>query len=349
MPGIGKTCALVAGGLAKCWGEGGSLGDGTTNGSKIPVDVAYGLSYSFLSNGAAACGVTPAGGVKCWGYNSNGQVGNGTTIKALAPVDVFGLGSGVAMTAASLTVSCALTTVGGVKCWGDNADGALGNGTFVDSHVPVDVVGLSSGVAMVAAASTHTCALLTAGTVKCWGWNITGGLGDGTMNGSPVPVDVVGLDPGVTSIGAGFGHSCALTAQGGVKCWGLNSQGELGDGTGVNSSTPVGVSGLNSGVVQLSVGDGHACALLSTGGVTCWGDNDYGQLGNGKKAISGEKAPVPVVGLSAGVVAVAAGYGTTCAIVTGGGLLCWGENSVGEIGDGTQIHRTVPAKVVGFW
>jgi alpha-tubulin suppressor-like RCC1 family protein len=150
--------------------------------------------------------------------------------------------------------SCALTTSGGVKCWGLNAHGQVGDGTRTSASLPRDVIGLTSGVAAIAAGGSHTCALTTAGAVKCWGRNAEGQLGDGTTTESLTPVDVVGLSSGVVAIAAGGYHTCALTAAGAVKCWGDNGYGAVGDGSYADRSAPVSVTGLNSGVAAIATG-----------------------------------------------------------------------------------------------
>jgi alpha-tubulin suppressor-like RCC1 family protein len=126
-------------------------------------------------------------------------------------------------------------------CWGSNGYGELGDGTTTDRHTPVEVTGLSSGVTAVSIGGLHTCALNAAGGVMCWGSNGYGELGDGTTTDRHTPVDVSGLSSGVTTIAAGEEHTCALTATGGVKCWGYNYRGQLGDGTAVYSPIPVDV------------------------------------------------------------------------------------------------------------
>ena len=164
----------------------------------------------------------------------------------------------------------------GVKCWGRNSHGQLGDGTQINHDIPVSVVGLNSAVKAITAGGgtdyEHTCALTTAGGVKCWGYNYSGQLGDGTQVDHDIPVDGVGLSNGVQAITASGGHTCALTTTGGAKCWGINNFGQLGDGTGGNvRDIPVDVASLTSGIQAITAGGGHTCALTTTGGVKCWG------------------------------------------------------------------------------
>ena len=168
-------------------------------------------------------------------------------------------GSGATSVAAGSGYSCALTSAGGVKCWGANYRGQLGDGTETERHTPVNVSGLSTGVSAIAAGRDHTCALTTGGGVKCWGYNRYGQLGDGTSGTeefSTTPVNVSGLSSGVTAIDGGWCRTCAVTTGGGVKCW--------GDGYG---ATPRDVIGLTSGVTGIAVGSVYACALTTGGGV----------------------------------------------------------------------------------
>jgi alpha-tubulin suppressor-like RCC1 family protein len=305
-------------------------------------------ALAVAAGGIHTCALTVSGGVKCWGGNEQGQLGDGTKINRSKPVEVVGLSSGVTALAAGGGHTCALTDDGGVKCWGDNSAGQLGNGNSTDySTLPVDVVGLSSGVTALAAGGAHTCALTTSGGVMCWGDNSFGQLGDGTANWRLSPVEVVGLPTGVTAIASGNNHTCALSTSGKVQCWGDNSFGQLGDGTNVDHSTPVDVVGLFSEVTALAAGCGHNCVLTSPwGGVRCWGQNSYGQLGDGSTQESLE--PVDVNGLSSGVTTLAAGGGHTCALTLYGGVKCWGRNDNGQIGDGSTSRRLIPVDVAGL-
>ena len=344
--GTDHTCAVTTGGGAKCWGSNhdGELGDGTHTKRYSPVDVV-GLTSGVASVAAAdndSCAVTTSGGAKCWGRNTEGQLGDGTLTSRTTPVNVVGLTSGVAAITVGSTHTCALTTSGGVKCWGDNFVGELGDGTHTNHSTPVDVVGLSSGVTAVEAGAYHTCALTTGGGVKCWGVNFAGQLGDGSDTDSASPVDVVGLSSGVASISVGGAHSCALTTGGGIKCWGINFAGQLGDGTLTNHDTPVPVFGFTSGAAAISAGDDHTCALTTTSGVRCWGGNDYGQLGDGSTI--DRATPVDVLGP---VSAVTSGAKHSCALLPDSTIQCWGYNLVGQLGDGGGVFISLrPTAVV---
>jgi alpha-tubulin suppressor-like RCC1 family protein len=349
-------------GTAVCWGANGSgqLGDGTTTERHAPVDVP-GLTNGVAANAAGAahtCALTTSERVQCWGRNSDGQLGNGTTTDFATPnpqpLDVCATAlcdsvlSDIVALAAGDYHTCALTANGGVKCWGRNGNGQLGNGANADSSTPVDVVGLESAVTAVTAGAFHTCALTTGGGVKCWGSNSEGHLGDGTTVDRWTPVDVVGLGSGVAAIAAGGIHTCALTVEGAVQCWGFNFDGEVGDGTDGNvRMTPVDVLGLGSGVTAIDANGlftGHTCALKTDGGLACWGTNGSGQLGDG--TATDRHSPVDVTGLSSRVLAVAAGSGHTCAATAADGIECWGDNRSGQLGDGTTTSRTAPVVVV---
>lgn len=346
--GWGHTCAISQTEGAKCWGynEYGQLGDGNIYDSLIPVGVLdFVLGGVVVSAGGGhTCVIAQSGGVKCWGYNNEGQLGDGSTEDKYKPVDVVGLTSGVTAVAVGEEHSCALTQTGGMKCWGDNWAGELGDGSTDSRSAPVDVNDLTSGVIAIAVGCYHSCAVTQGGGVKCWGYNSDGQLGDGTTATKYTPVDVVGLTSGVIAIAGGCSHTCAVTQTGGVKCWGNNENGQLGDGTTAERHTPVDVLGLVSGVVAITAGDEHTCAVTAMGGVKCWGDNESGQLGDGTTI--DQYSPIDVSGLTAGVIEVSAGGFHTCALTQTNTVKCWGSNWCGQLGDGTTMDQSLPVDVV---
>lgn len=390
------TCALTTLGKVWCWGYNadGELGDGTTSSRGTPKAVGIDNVVAITAGGHHTCALTTAGAAYCWGLNSFGQLGDGTNADSLTPVAVKSLATGVLAIRAGFAYTCALTATGGVQCWGNNDSGQLGDGTTTSRSVPMAVSDLSSGVVSIAAGGGYTCAIMTSGSVRCWGYNADGQLGDGTKgtdrltpvdvknlsnvlslaagedhtcatvkdgsafcwgndfygqlgNGAttgdqllPVPVNNIGFSFGAVS--AGNFHTCALTAGGGVFCWGLNDYGQVGDGTFLNRDAPVGVHGLSSQISALAAGYSHTCALTA-GVVYCWGDNSYGQLGDGTNA--GHKVPAVVKTLS-DVRAIAAGSSHTCALTNAGSVWCWGYNFYGELGDGSTSDRSAPVQVL---
>ena len=360
------ACAIIETGGVECWGYNryGQLGVATNNETEdpnpAPVEVD-GLSSDVVALTAGyyhTCALTSEGGVKCWGSNQYGQLGDPTNAQTdnpnPTPVEVEGLSGGVVAIAAGSYHTCALTAAGGIKCWGLNQYGALGvetnNGNALPNSTPVDVDGLSRGVVAIAGGDVHTCALTSEGGVKCWGYNFFGQLGiatnTGTDNANPAPVDVTDLSGGVTAISAGLYHTCALTESDGVKCWGRNFYGQLGvaySGTDSANPTPVDVGGLSSGVAAITAGHHHTCALMDDDTVKCWGFNRYGQLGNATNNNTNNPNPTPatVAGLNGGVAAFG-GSSHTCALTESGGVKCWGQNQYGQLGNATSSGTNNP-------
>lgn len=282
------TCAVTTTASLKCWGSNHDyqLGDGVRQDRVSPFDVTELRSdvRAVTAGELHTCVLTATGGVKCWGGNQDGQLGEGTSVDKSQTVEPAGLESGVLAVAAGWRHTCVLTAGGAVKCWGNNQDGQIGDGTTVQKSIPTDVVGLGSGVSAIAAGGRHTCAVLAAGGVKCWGQNLRGQLGDGTTVDRVTPATVAGLTGGVSAITAGWQHTCALVTTGTIKCWGNNAKGQLGDGTLFVKVTATDVAWVPTTAIAVTAGRDHTCALSTDNAVSCWGDNESAQLGEGVKA-----------------------------------------------------------------
>jgi alpha-tubulin suppressor-like RCC1 family protein len=347
-------CRLTDAATVECWGvnNNAELGDGTTIDRSTPVAVSElsGGVSAISTGGSHTCALLKTGGVECWGYNAYGQLGDGTTGNRSRAVAVSGLSSGVLAISAGAVHTCAILDGGAVTCWGANFYGTLGDGTKTGRITPVPVSGLGGAAVGIAAGGDHTCALLDDGGVKCWGRNSYGQIGDGTQTDKLIPTAVSGLSTGAVAVVAGGSHTCALLNGGGVKCWGSNNRGSLGDGTRNPSLTPVAVSGLSSGVIAIDAGphaeSEHTCAVTTGGTAMCWGSNRFGQLGTGTD-LGQPLTPVAVSGLSGSVSAVTAGMFYSCALLSNGSLQCWGSNYYGQLGDGTTIARLTPVYVLG--
>lgn len=285
-------CALLGDGSVECWGAGGSgeLGDGT-GASHMTATAVPGLANvtQVTSGFYHTCVLLQGGSVECWGDNGWGQIGDGTTANRLSPTPVAL--TGVKSVVAGGTDTCAIMNDTTLQCWGLNSHGQLGDGTSGNQRQsPQPVPGLT-GVVDVAPSGNHTCALMSDATVKCWGLNNAGQLGDGTTAEQHSPQTVPGL-AGVKRISVGSSHSCATLGDGSAVCWGDNQYGQLGDGTTTERDVPTPVTGLASDALVVAGGD-MTCALLPDATVRCWGWNNYGQLGDG--STTNRSAPTPVV------------------------------------------------------
>jgi alpha-tubulin suppressor-like RCC1 family protein len=352
--GSSHSCALVGDGTVKCWGANsyGQLGNAGISEAATPT-LVLSSALTPLSDVVAlaagdshTCSLGIGGSVLCWGDNSQGQLGHGNYQPSTLPVAVSGIGGnsapGATAIAAGAVHTCALLANGTVKCWGDNDQYELGDGTAIDRNVPTLVPGLTDVIAITAGAD-HTCALKNNGQISCWGRNTNGQVGNGTITAQPSPVAVSNLTPvqGVAvAISAGRLHTCALlvsswTLSGSnintmlVKCWGYNASGQLGNGATTDSWVPVD-TGLTA-VQSIAAGGDHSCALLASGKVSCWGDNADGLIGDGtfggiKPSPSPTIVTTPPPGNSLLSRAVSLGYAHSCAVQGDGTVNCWGNN-----------------------
>jgi alpha-tubulin suppressor-like RCC1 family protein len=353
--GKNHACALKPDGAAVCWGDNstGLLGIGAVTGSQAsPSATVSGLTQAIgLATGDShSCALHSDGTVSCWGDNTFGQQGRGASLSLnddqLTAVKVPGISDAVALTA-GFNHTCAMRATGQILCWGLNNDGQLGNGSIANTATPTAPIGLTN-IVSVAAASNNTCALSAQGEAFCWGDNSKGQLGIGSANQdiSDVPNLVQGLSDEPVIALTGGAHHCALMQSGTARCWGLNNNGQLGDGTSVDSTLPVVVKGLGGPATHLVAGSGHTCAIVLTkfdgDKVVCWGAGGFGQLGNGSTSTS--VTPVTADNLP-DAIALTAGSGFTCALRTGGAISCWGRGNV--LGNGSSTNKFLPTPVLG--
>lgn len=312
------------------------------------------------------CSVSQVGVLRCMGLNEFGQLGvltNVSTSNPLISPQVVQLGGVVAQVAAGLDHTCAVLTNGLIKCFGGNASGQLGsplnNGVGAANPGP-QTVPLAGPAATVSAGQHFTCALLQSGGVQCWGSNQNGPLGvalnAGTVNPNPTPQTVVLAGPAIKLEAGQFQHVCAVLVGGGVQCWGANFYGNLASTTNAGISfTPLlpvggGVSGVST---DAAAGGGHSCALKQDASLECFGFNQYGQLGNTTNLLMNVPNPSPTaVAIGAPVTQVVAGYEFTCAVTTGGGVSCFGNNREGQLGsavdNGVDVAHATPTAVAGL-
>lgn len=335
----------------------------------------WGIPFAINAANDTSCALSSGGSVACWGDNTAGAVGDGTTVDRLRPVTTQALGGAAVAVAVGGTPTfgahaCALFASGDARCWGAGDAGQLGVADAATSALPVLVDALGAltsdagrtgdGGAFVTAGGAFTCAT-AGGPVFCWGSNDSGQLGDGTQDTRSTPAPVSEIS-GVLALTAGEAHACALTAATGVRCWGANAYGQLGSSSFGREAqaTPVKVDS-SDGAIGVAAGGRHTCMIKASGRVLCFGANGSGQLGNGTTSSSpfnGKGIPEPV---SWGAIAepqavtVAAGSAHTCVIAVGGAVYCWGANEAGQLGDGTTTThpspvavRSVPANATGL-
>ncbi|MEO7253043.1 MAG: hypothetical protein ABIZ64_02265 [Casimicrobium sp.] len=350
--GQGYQCVLMkTDGGVKCWGSSYGLGAGPSASSgPEPKDTLNLSGVVTLAGGSSHnCALRNDGAILCWGDNLYGSVGEASTATRYltTPQIVNGIGSAIGIsTGASGQHTCALLANFSAKCWGYGTSGQLGHGLTSSSSAPQPVSGADL-FAAIATGAYHTCAVTLGGAVKCWGYNSDGQLGDGSKTDRHAPTAVIGLGSGVVDVAVGFAHSCALLATGTVKCWGVASRGQLGNGgpaSGNNpdSTTPVDVSSL-TGVTALAAGYYHNCATLLDGGVKCWGSR-LGAIGDGVQWTSSadyvQPTPSSVLGLSGPVVSLGTSWDYACAVVVSGAVECWGAHPTGALSNAQQTRAT---------
>jgi len=361
------TCGVTIGG-AYCWGWNryGELGGATGANplDSVPVLVANTVPFLQIAGGEDhTCALSLGGTVYCWGENSQGELGDGTTSGSdpcpggasmvdrcrLTPAPVTGSGTPPvilrSLTSGFLDLhTCGLVTGGIAYCWGYNYAGELGDGTTTNRPAPVQVMGSGTEplvLTSLASGGSQTCGVATDQAVYCWGFG---------SSSTPTQIAGSGASPLLfTSVTPGL-HTCGLTTDGAVYCWGVNVHGELGDGTTTSGNTPVRVLGSGTAPLvftMISAGDFHTCGVTAAGSAYCWGWDGYGQLGDG--ATTDQTTPVQVLGSGTAPLlfaSVTGGEAYTCGLTHTGAAYCWGYNELASLGDGTRTSHSTPIRVI---
>ncbi len=326
-------CELNSGGQALCWGDNrrGQVGDGTTTNRTQPTAVSGGANFTSIAKGAAdhACGLIAGEQAICWGANSFGQLGDGSTTDRTTPV-VAANGFTFTKLAVGPYTTCGLTPVGSIVCWGWSSFGLFGDDDRGTIRPPTFVAPGEFIYSDIALGGFHACALESGGAAQCWGNGIGGELGDGTLAIRSTPARVTGGRT-FTSIATGNFYTCALTPTGDAYCWGVSGNG--------NFSTPTQVgAGLNFTSIS-PANSSYTCGRTADGVVYCWGFGTNGQLGNGNTSTQFTPAPV-LSGVS--FASVSTRGSSACALTSNGQPYCWGVNAQGQLGDGTTTLRNLP-------
>lgn len=351
---LAVACVVVGGSFTRS-----SLPEGQASTMSVTGSLAESVGKVFGTGNQHNCQIDSIGGVRCWGYNSLGQLGQGNTNSVNGPVivkkEVGGVVSdltGVDEVSVGNSHSCALTSDGKVWCWGyNNGKGIVGNGSV---GVSADVqstarkvqtaTGDLSGVVEIAADQQMTCARTSSGAVWCWGDNNGGALGTGSSTPSASGDAVRIVTSGAAAISVGDSSACMITTAGGVQCWGSNSNKQIGNASATEfNNGPTPVTGLSSGVRAVTVGEDTACALLTDNVVKCWGNNLFGAIGSTATLGSTVTLPTEIAGLPSGIVSIGGAYGEVMVLTSTGNLY--------KFGNPTGVQQWTPvtgAKIIGF-
>ncbi|QQG35813.1 MAG: DUF1566 domain-containing protein [Micavibrio aeruginosavorus] len=347
-PGQNSTCGIKTNDTGWCWGSqaDGKLGDGVVFGGSIvsPTAVIGGHTWKAISVAVTGhtCAIKSDDTIRCWGYGSYGQRGDGTTSQAQGtPAPLSGGGTWKKISAGGAS-TCAIKNDDTAWCWGNNGYGQVGNNQFSTAETaPVAVAGGGSW-SDISIASNATCGIKIGGTMNCWGDNTEGVLNYNATTSATSPLGVDDMGPW-QAISGGSKHSCGIKSDGSLWCWGYNTTGQLGNNSILSSNIPVPVNG--GGIWKaVSPGGNHTCGIKNDDTVWCWGNNGNGQLGD--NSTTQRLIPTAING-GGSWRKISAGSSHTCGIKSDDTLWCWGYNGQGQLGDNSTTQRLIPTSVDG--
>jgi alpha-tubulin suppressor-like RCC1 family protein len=344
--GMRHTCAMKNDGRIFCWGDGeyGQLGDNSTSGSTVPVqENTLATDWAQLSTGSYHnCALKNDGRIFCWGGNGNGELGNNSASGSLVPVQENTAATDWAQVSAGSYHTCAVKKAGRIFCWGRGTEGQLGNNSTSGSLVPVQEYTAANDWAQVSAGTYQTCAMKNDGRLFCWGYGEWANLGDGSIGGSLVPVQISTAANDWAQVSDGTYHTCAVKKDGRLFCWGFVQYGELGNNSAGGSLVPVQEYTAANDWAQVSAGNYNTCAVKQDGRLFCWGRGMEGQLNDNLTLAS----PVPVQEntTAADWAQVSVGGYHTCAVKQDGRIFCWGDDRYGQLGNNSTSRSLVPVQ-----
>ncbi len=341
-----NTCATDNAQKLWCWGSNnfGQLGTGDELDSSTPTEITLAENVEEISTGGQhTCMIDSLRKLWCWGRNGKGQLGIGDGLNRSIPTQI-NVDNDVAQISAGLYYSCMIDSLSKLFCWGANAYGKLGTGDNLQRDTPTEV-DVTNGALQVSAYNHHTCIIDNLRKVFCWGWNRDGQLGVGDNSDlyvyTPTEVDFAG---NAAQVRVGNYHTCLISDNEKLWCFGGNSYGQLGTGDNSNRNVPTAIVGANNAKEISSSSFAHTCMIDNLGKLYCWGFNQYGQLGTGDYVDRNTPAEINLMN---DAVQISVGSGHTCIVDNNDKLFCWGQNSANELGNGGSSNTAIPALIAG--
>jgi prepilin-type N-terminal cleavage/methylation domain-containing protein len=346
------NCIITSAGKLQCSGRDleEQLGNGVLGDTTSFTDEGNGFNdwISIAGDYGGGCGIRNNGRAYCWGLNTSGQLGDATNTNRNIPTEVNGSHTDWTHIVKADSYACGIRNSGRAYCWGAGGNGNLGDGLSATTNTPIEVSGGATDWVMLSVGETDTttCGLRTSGRIYCWGKNTEGNVGDGTNTDRSVPTEVAGGFSDWKFL-AGIGRgSCAIRNNGRAYCWGVNTDGQLGDASNINRNAPTEVNGSHTDWKMIFKGYRGTCGIRGTGVAYCWGNDDNGQIGTGVNT-AGSNTPVAINTPHTDFVTIRTnGVNYACAVRANGDLYCWGQNGFGQFGNASTSWSIVAPTLI---